>query len=64
MMEKPRKPRPINAPITATGMVTAGIRVARQERRNRKITRITRDTAIASVVTTSLIEARIKMDSS
>ena len=64
MMEKPRKPSPIKAPITATGMVTAGIKVARQDRRNRKITRMTRDTAMASVNTTSLIDARMNIDSS
>ena len=64
LIEKPRAPKPMKAPITATGMVTAGISVARQERRNTKITRITNDTAMARVIITSRMEARMKMDSS
>ena len=45
-----------NVPTSATGMVRAGISVARQLPRNRNTTRMTRATAWNSVVTTSLIE--------
>src|SRR5882762_7984398 len=46
-----------NVPISETGIVTAGIIVARQSRRNRKITRITMITASIKVLTTSLTES-------
>ena len=38
------------APISDTGIVTSGIRVARQLRRNRKITATTSSTASPTVV--------------
>src|SRR6476660_1919894 len=46
-----------NVPISDTGMVTAGMIVARQSSRNRKITMITMRTASSKVVTTSLTES-------
>ena len=44
-------------PTSDTGIVTAGMTVARQSCRNRKITTMTMMTASASVVSTSLIES-------
>ena len=41
---------PMNAPITATGMVTAGTRVARAEARKAKITSTTSTTAMPSAL--------------
>ena len=46
-----------NAPISDTGIVTSGISVARQVRRNRKITSTTSSTASPMVAYTDLIEA-------
>ena len=46
-------------PISETGTATAGISVARPERRNRKTTRITSATEITSVCSTSSSEARM-----
>ena len=46
-------------PSSETGTATAGIRLARQSRRNRKTTRITSPTAISSVRSTSRSEARM-----
>ena len=47
---------PMNAPITATGMATAGTMVARADARKAKITRTTSTTAMPSACTTSRIE--------
>ncbi len=41
---------PMNAPITATGIVTAGTSVARAEARNAKITSTTSTIAIPSAM--------------
>src|ERR1022692_1388987 len=46
-----------NVPISDTGIVTAGMIVARQSNRNRKITTITIRTPSSSVVTISLTES-------
>ncbi len=64
LMEKSNAPRPMKAPITDTGIVTAGIRVARRLPRNAKITRITRVMDRPRVISTSRMEARINRDSS
>ncbi|MNE44264.1 hypothetical protein D3C80_1384840 [compost metagenome] len=48
-----------NVPISETGTATAGISVARPERRNRNTTRITSAMEITSVCSTSSSEARI-----
>ncbi|MNN68869.1 hypothetical protein D3C81_1846100 [compost metagenome] len=50
LMEKPSSTMRLKAPISETGMVTRGIRVARRERRNRKMIRITSPTASQMVV--------------
>ena len=55
---------PMNAPITATGIVTAGTAVARAEARNAKITSTTSTTAMPSARTTSLIDSLMKTASS
>ncbi len=49
-MEKPISAISAQAPISDTGMVTSGIRVARSERRNRKMIRMTSSTASQMVV--------------
>ena len=64
LMEKSITPKPIKAPITDTGMVTAGIRVARRLPRKAKITAITSTTEIPRVISTSRMDARINRDSS
>ncbi|GJE44350.1 hypothetical protein AEGHOMDF_3538 [Methylobacterium soli] len=46
-------------PTIEIGTATAGIRVARQERRNTNTTKTTRPTAISSVSSVSASEARI-----
>src|SRR6266700_5437880 len=46
-----------NVPISETGIVTAGIIVARQSSKKRKITMMTMRIASSSVVTTSLTES-------
>ena len=46
-----------NVPISETGIVTAGMIVARQSSRNRKITRMTIPMASASVTSTSRIDS-------
>ena len=51
-------------PISETGTASAGMMVAEAERRNRKITMITRPMAIASVNWTSSTEARIDSERS
>jgi hypothetical protein len=51
-------------PISETGTASAGMMVADADRRNRKITMITRPTAIASVTWTSSTDARIESERS
>ena len=46
-------------PTSDSGRATAGMKVARGERRNRKITATTRTTDMISVICTSRTEARI-----
>ncbi len=48
-----------NVPISETGTATPGISVARTLRRKRKTTRITSETEMASVISTSRTDARI-----
>src|SRR5215469_1131467 len=57
LIEKPNILMNANVPISETGIVTAGIMVARQSRRNKKITMMTIRTASSSVVTTSFTES-------
>src|SRR5580658_1205964 len=57
LMEKPKILMKANVPISDTGMVTAGMMVARQSSRNTKMTAMTIRTASPSVPTTSLIES-------
>src|SRR5215470_1054749 len=57
LMEKPNILINANVPISDTGIVTAGMMVARQSSKNKKITMITIRTASSSVVTTSLTES-------
>src|SRR5271154_5509955 len=57
LIEKSKILTNAKVPISDTGMVTAGMTVARQSRRNRKITMITIRTASSSVVTTSRTES-------
>ena len=56
---KPHRYMAAKVPISETGTATAGISVARPERRKRKTTRITSATEITSVCSTSSSEARI-----
>ena len=55
LIEKPSIGKKMNAPISETGTVTSGIRVARQFWRKTKTTRMTRTTASNSVWTISLM---------
>src|SRR5580692_10689059 len=57
LIENPNTLMNANVPISDTGIVTAGIIVARQSSRNRKITTITIVIASASVTSTSRIES-------
>ena len=57
LMEKPKILMKAKVPISETGMVTAGMMVARQSSRKRKITMMTMITASSSVVTTSRTES-------
>src|ERR1700748_1402800 len=57
LMEKPNMLMNANVPISDTGMVTAGMMVARQSNRKRKMTRMTIMMASSSVVTTSFTES-------
>lgn len=59
LSENPAAAIPAQAPSSATGMVTAGISVARAEPRKTKITATTMATAMSSVTTTPRIESRI-----
>ena len=56
---KPHKYMAEKVPINETGTATAGIKVARPERRNKNTTKITSATAIANARSTSANEARI-----
>src|SRR5271169_4096557 len=57
LMEKSKILMKAKVPIRDTGMVTAGIIVARQSSRKKKITTMTMTTASSSVVTTSRTES-------
>src|SRR3984885_2907924 len=57
LIEKPKTLTKAKVPISETGMVTAGIIVARQSSRNRKMTAITITIASLSVTSTSRIES-------
>src|SRR5205807_10503188 len=57
LIEKPKILIKANVPMSDTGIVTAGIMVARQSSRKKKITTMTMTTASSSVVTTSLTES-------
>src|SRR5690349_912527 len=57
LMEKPNILMNAKVPISDTGMVTAGIIVALQSSRNKKITTITIRIASSKVVTTSFTES-------
>ncbi len=56
---KPHRYMAAKVPMSETGTATAGISVARPERRNKNTTRITSATEIASVSSTSCSDARI-----
>ena len=58
LIEKPKSFTKANVPMSDTGKVNATMSTLRQPCRNRKITRITKPMASASVVMTSWIEAR------
>src|SRR5436190_17320966 len=64
LTEKPKAYIAAQVPISETGTASAGIRVADTLRRNRKITMMTREMAIASVSCTSATEARTEIDRS
>src|ERR1700682_6331646 len=64
LMEKLSAYITAQVPIKDTGTARAGMIVAGTERRNRKITRITSEIAIASVTSTSATELRIETDRS
>src|SRR5215471_8831653 len=53
-----------HVPISEIGTASAGISVAAAERRNRKITRITRMMAIVRVSSTSVTDWRIEIERS
>ena len=57
LMVKPMTYRKMNAPISDTGMVTNGIRVARTLRRNKKITSTTSTSASNMAAYTALIDS-------
>ena len=57
LMEKPNTLMNANVPINETGIVTAGMIVARQSSKKRKITMMTIMMASSSVVTTSFTES-------
>src|SRR5262245_58909861 len=63
-MENPNTYIAAQVPISETGTASAGIMVAENVRRNRKITRTTRQMAIASVSCTSTTESRIEIERS
>src|SRR5215472_9710943 len=57
LIEKPKILMKAKVPISDTGIVTAGMIVARQSRRKKKITAMTITIASSSVVTTSFTES-------
>src|ERR1017187_2159051 len=57
LMEKPKSLIKANVPMSETGMVTAGMMVARQSSKKRKITTMTMTIASESVTSTSRIES-------
>src|SRR5579864_4379321 len=57
LMEKPNILMNAKVPISETGIVTAGIMVARQSSKKKKITMMTMTIASSNVVTTSLTES-------
>src|SRR5438552_696464 len=57
LIEKPNILMNANVPIRETGIVTAGMMVARQSNKNRKITMMTMRTASSRVVMTSFTES-------
>jgi hypothetical protein len=57
LRENPQAANNVKAPTSDTGMVIAGIIVARTDRRNRRMTRTTSPSDIISALTTSRIEA-------
>ena len=59
LMEKPQRYMMKKAPMSETGITMQGTRVTRQSRRNRKIMMITSTKASYTVVSTSLMEARM-----
>ena len=63
LTENPVSQIAASVPINATGIVTAGINVARGERRNRKITTTTMPVAMRMDLTTSLIDPSMKIPS-
>ena len=59
LIENPNRSITANVPMSETGMVTAGTRVARKFWRNTYTVRMTRTTVMNRVMTTSRIEARM-----
>src|ERR671934_1713445 len=64
LMEKPNTYIAAQVPISDTGTASEGMMVAENERKNRKITRMTRTTAMRSVSCTFSTEARIETERS
>ena len=64
LMEKSSMYIAAKVPSSEIGTASAGMKVADAERRNRKITRMTRPMAISSVSSTSLTDCRIDTDRS
>ena len=61
-MEKPKAYMKMKAPISDTGIVTIGIRVARTLRKKPKMTMITSTIASPMVVNTASMERSMKID--
>src|SRR6516225_1175826 len=64
LMENPNTYIAAQVPIRDTGTASAGMMVAEIDRRNRNITRMTRQIAIASVSCTSSTDARMEIERS
>ena len=64
LMEKSSMYMVANVPHSEIGTASAGMKVAEAERRNRKITRITRPMAISRVSSTSLTDCLIETERS
>ena len=64
LIENPNTYMAAQVPIKETGTASAGMRVAGTERRNRNITRMTRQTAMASVSCTSATDSRMEIERS